>query len=357
MLRSTRFVEADIAHVREQFTSQFDGVQPAEVILIQYGGDYALVRYQAHDTEIETGTDHRLNRRMYVVDSSPLWDTRPRNRSTDRLKGNVYGTACLRFVRDEEFSMHWPTAYHPDTFIRLANRDTAGNVVVAHEPLSVVRGNDAIRKCLAGVLRPGYLAAVVNPFLEGTPTVYELPRWHLGAYRKLMPGMQQDFTRVAATLIRGDFIYVGCKEEVFLFGVAKSRDGSIYWQGTYTASTKPPLYFTNAGLDHANARDCSLIGETSRRGLIAALSARLSRRPKEAPEAPFICPQMGRRQCCKYSVFTGQPEIITGDLRLALQHFATTDFAEFADIVQRYAEQIRVPHPTARPCSEAGFYI
>lgn len=354
---ATRFVETDLADVRAKFTAQFDGIQPGDVILIAHGGDYALVRYQAHDTEIETGNDHRLNRRMYAVDSSQLWETRPRNRSTDRLKGNVYGTACLRFAWDEEFDIFLPTAYSPDTFVRLANRDTAGNVVASHEPVSVIRGRAAILERLATIVRPGYLATVVHPFLDGRATAYELPRWHARACLKLIPGLQRDYARVARQRAKGDLIYVGCKEEVFLLGAAMTDDSSLYWQGTYTASTKPPLFFTNAGLDHANARDGSFLGTASRTGLIAALRARFGRERHGARDIPFVCPQMGRSQCCKYTVFTGEPELITGDLGEALQHFATTDFAEYGDLVARYAERVHIPHPNAQPCSEAGFYI
>lgn len=82
-------------------------------------------------------------------------------------------------------------------------------------------------------------------------------------------------------------------------------------------------------------------------------------RPYDIPSfgnKPFIFPQMGRYQDCKNAIFTGTPELITGNLRLALQHFQTTDFAEYAYIVHKYAENIHEIHPSSKKKNGMFYY-
>ncbi len=75
-------------------------------------------------------------------------------------------------------------------------------------------------------------------------------------------------------------------------------------------------------------------------------------RTSDAPDfkgAPFIFTAMGRNQHCKNTIFTVEPDIITGNLEEAVSHMRTTDFSEFEDIVKEYAAKIRTPTPDAAP--------
>lgn len=58
---------------------------------------------------------------------------------------------------------------------------------------------------------------------------------------------------------------------------------------------------------------------------------------------------MGRSQDCKNFIFTGEPDLITGNLSEALSHFRTTDFKEFEDVVKNYANKVNEPTPNAKP--------
>ncbi len=71
--------------------------------------------------------------------------------------------------------------------------------------------------------------------------------------------------------------------------------------------------------------------------------------PPSFENEPFVFSAMGRKQDCKNAIFTGEPNLITGDLYEALTHFETTDFSEFSDIVTRYANNIKKPTPNAKP--------
>jgi len=64
---------------------------------------------------------------------------------------------------------------------------------------------------------------------------------------------------------------------------------------------------------------------------------------------PFIFSAMGIKQNCKNTIFDGEPEVITGDTNEALAHFKTTDFKEFGDIIEAYAQRVREPTPDAEP--------
>lgn len=361
MKRNTLFLDSDLDEARASFTKQLEGVYPGQLLLVKYADEYALMRYESHSTEVETDHIYRLHRGMYIGSVSRLLDSPdqwPKVRDTDRYKGNVFASKCLKFKYDPEFDIYWPTSWHRDVFVRMATRYSNGHVLTVSEPIEVIRGLDAIRARMRLIVRPHYFESVIEPFMSGEMTKYRAPRWRVRTY--YMGGMfghVRQYARVAERLERGSFIYVGCKEEVYLFGVAKESNGSIFWMGTYTASTKPPLYFTNARLDHNSAReDDDFICNCFNHGFWGAFFRLFDRAAREKRRRLFLCPQMGRKQNCKYSVFSGHPEIITGNLKEALAHFATTDFSEYGDIVERYAKEICVPHPTLRS-NGYGFYM
>src|SRR5690606_35753263 len=89
MRRETKFVDDDLDEVRARFTKQFEGIQMGQIILVEYGGEYALMRYESHSTEIEKDNVYRLHRGMYVGSISGLladYEGPPRIRDTDRYK-------------------------------------------------------------------------------------------------------------------------------------------------------------------------------------------------------------------------------------------------------------------------------
>lgn len=359
METKTAFLQDDIKFVRDAFMSKFDNVEQGDVILVSHGTSHSLMEFERADTEIETGNTFRLHRSMNIVDSSGIFDLMekrpPRRRDTDRLKGNIFGKRCLNFEFDPEFDIYWPTARHPDIFVRLATRYNDGSLILSTDCIDVIQGRSAIQKKLREIVRPFYRLQVIEPFFNGELTQFGAPRWKFKAYSQLMPGLLRQYFHVAQTLERGDFIYVGCKEEVYLFGVAKVNN-DMFMQGTYTASTKPPLYFTNARLDYNNAREGSFVSDAFESGLLRAAFNPLNWYRRKQARNVFLCPQMGRGQNCKYTVFSGQPELITGNLKEALAHFVTTDFFEYADIVEAYAKRIREPHPTMAPNGSKGLY-
>jgi len=154
------------------------------------------------------------------------------------------------------------------------------------------------------------------------------------------------YEKATGGLEHGSFVYVGCKEEVYLLCVAKGEDKKPYMQGTYLTSTKPIFYFSNNYLDFISRPDAE---KPKFKGTKNDLCNAAIYRNYDIPGfngEPFIFPQMGREQNCKNAIFIGEPELITGDLGEALIHFQTTDFAEFPDIVEEYASTSGFIHPS-----------
>ena len=123
---------------------------------------------------------------------------------------------------------------------------------------------DLVEK-LKEITRSEYFERNVVPFLENKNTDLEMPKWvtkwnmitglinrmrgnkdsRKPSYSNFNTWVAHDWlTRATKDQEHGDFVYVGSKEEVFLLGIAKNEDGSLYMQGTYTTSTKPMFYFS-----------------------------------------------------------------------------------------------------------------
>jgi hypothetical protein len=143
---------------------------------------------------------------------------------------------------------------------------------------------------------------------------------------------------VAKGLNHGDFCYIGCKEEVYLIGIAKNGE-TIASQGTYMVSTKPLFSFSNSLLGCMSVYDLERpLCDPDARSVNAARYRTFD--PPAFNGKFFVFPAMRREQDCKNTMFMGKPQLITGDLTHAINHFRTTDFAEFEDILIDYARNM-----------------
>ncbi len=357
-------------------------VEPLEKgqnILIQFGDSVSLLKYEGAEIGSSDPLRVRANRHTSIMcignilmpqEGDPYTHKDPSKRITAKARIEILGTHRLDFDFDQEFGLYLPSAEsHTDLYLTLANKFGDGRVEKTVDGVTVIADESLLVDKLKEITRPGYFERNVVPFLENRGTDLEMPKWVTkgnmitglinrfksnGDSRKPSYGsfnmwVAHDWlTRATKDLEHGDFVYVGSKEEVYLLGVAKDDDdGSLYMQGTYTTSTKPMLYFSNNFLGHMSKFDMQ---KPMFRGSGSVNVAEY--RTSSAPgfeEAPFIFTSMGRKQDCKNSIFTGEPYVITGDLEEALQHFRTTDFKEFEDVVKAYAHKIKEPTPNATP--------
>jgi len=342
------------------FNQQLSPIKEGQNILLCVGGVYSLMKYEYHKTETEGYHRHRYNRHGFI--NTALGDLllpktseerrkadERRRREWKRHKGNIYGTHRLDFSLDEEFNLFLPSSTSRDIFLTLARETSSGEIVPRDDVVEIISGDNLITDKLQEITRPAYFEKVVLPLLEGRCTEFQAPRWSKRLFRKVNKWtLLERFERETRDLEHGAFVYVGCKEEVYLLGIARHSNGEPYMQGTYSTSTKPIFYFSNNYLEFISRRDVKKPMFKGNGSCNVAVY-----RTYDIPGfegGPFIFPQMGRKQDCKNTLFTGEPELITGNVDEALGHFASTDFAEFADVVRRYAEQIDVLHPsTGKP--------
>ena len=333
----------EFPHEVVPFKNQFNFVEAGQNILVKIGDTYSLMKYERSDTEVEDHDRHRANRHTYISCIGNLLfalrdgtenEYRERvRREYKRFKGNIFASHRMDFTFDMELQEYLPASYDQDLFMKLAQANIKGEITHRQDPIEVVTDPKGVLEILQRIMRPGYLDAVIVPFLDGRSTEFRVPTWkpHRWGFQKTdMDKLLARFGREVREIPHGGFVYVGCKEEVYLLGLARGDSDTLHMQGTYTTSTKPPLYFSNNHLHHFDSR-----------------SAKYSdSRAPSFNDVPFVFPQVGRSQNCKNTIFTGEPDVITGDLDEALAHFATTDFAEFGDMVRRYRELLSTPHPT-----------
>lgn len=337
-------------HVPAVFST---GLDAGENILVREGNRYSLLKFEKYDVEIEPCDVHRYNRGTWFGTSNLLLARTRADREAvleqqrkewKRLKGNVYGTHRLDFEFDSEFGIYLPSSSGRDLFLFLARETSDGAVFPREDELGFIIGDEIVRKRLRNIVRPGYFETVIEPFLTARCTKFQMPRrkqW----WRLISKDYFREYERTIGKLDEGDFVYIGSKEEVYLLSVAKDDDGGAYCQGSYLTSAKPLLYFSNNYLEFISKHDAE---KPKFEGSGACNVARY--RTFDVPGfdgKPFIFPQMGRKQNCKNTVFTGDPDVITGDIDQALEHFVRTDFSEFFDVVRRYAETSHIVHESS----------
>ncbi len=330
-------------------------IEAGQNILLKVGNTYSLMKYEGHNAEIEKHNIHRFSRNLKIMTSN--WhfaDTKKKqqklikkqHREWKRYKGNIYGTHRLDFTFDEEFGIFLPSSDGRDMFLTLARETFDGDIVPRKDVIDIISDDDLIVTKLREITRPQYFSTVVAPFLENRCTEFKIPkRSKLLIFEANKFTLLNRFERATRDIKHGAFVYVGSKEEVYLLGLARGNNGRPYMQGTYSTSTKPMFYFSNNYLEFISRHDAQKPkfkwGGDCNVAVYRAYDIPGFRRH------PFIFPQMGRRQNCKNTIFTGKPQLITGNVNEAIAHFTTTDFAEFADIVSLYAKQIDSIHPSS----------
>jgi hypothetical protein len=353
-------------------------LQKGENILVEAGNQISLLKYESAQVGSQDPLRVRMNRHTSITclgnlfrndPNDPYTHKDPSKRITAKARAEILGTHRIDFTLDDEFGIYLPSAdSHTDLYLTLANKFGDGRVEKLFDNITVVADESLLVRRLQEITRPQYFEQNVVPFLESRTTDLEMPKWILNGnfltglvkmikgspdsrkpnYGRFNMSVAHDWlSNVAKYLEHGDFVYVGSKEEVYLLGVAKDDDGSLYMQGTYTTSSKPMLWFSNNYLGHMSKSDMQrpmFKGD----GPCNVARYRTSN-PPSFDEQPFIFTAMGRSQDCKNSIFTGEPDLITGDLSEALTHFRTTDFKEFEDVVKNYANKVNEPTPNAKP--------
>lgn len=341
------------------FNTNLASIRAGQNLLVVVDGVYSLLKYERHDDEKEDFYNHRISRSSSI--STVLSELLPctkeeraerdkrRRKERTKLKGNIYSTHRLDFTLDEEFGIYLPSSSGRDMFLVLATRAEDGEITLRDTNCTIFADDSLIEAELRKILLPNYFASVITPFLESKPTRFAMPGYKRSWFFKPRPdfwGIKKRFAQECSKLPHGSFVYVGCKEEVYLLALAKAGGDQPYTQGTYTTSAKPLFYFSNNYLDFISKHDAEKPKAPERmRGVNVA-----EYRTYDIPGfhgQPFVFPQMGRSQNCKNTIFTGRPDIITSDPAAALAHFRTTDFAEFEDVVRAYAERINEIHPSS----------
>lgn len=338
---------AQTRFVQETYSSAFQPLEDSKQgmnVLIEKNDSMSLLKYEGHEFEILEGSRHRYNRHTYIRTVSPwllgIKDESPEKRVSEYAQWNILGSHRLDFTRDPEFGLYLPSSGNAtDVYLKVEEERRDGSRHTNELPRIMV-DDMVIRERLQMLLRPRYYNDVLVPFLEGrSPSWFKIPKRIFFTGNEFF--QQRRFAQATKKLSSGAFVYVGCKEEVYLLAVSKMYNEEPYFQGTYLASLRPPFYFSNNYLGSISADEMKkpLWKRTwwNKDDLGINVANYRTSDPLGFNGIPFVFPQMGRTQNCKNTVFTGTPEIITGNIAEALSHFSTTDFSEYADVVEKYA--------------------
>ena len=344
-------IEQELLPIRETFSY----INKGDNVLFEVDDTIYLLKYEGSEAGAVSALHDRVNRYINLVcvgnfflpkeerDRNPYTHKDPSKRIVEKARIDVFGTHKIKFERDEEFGIYLPSSgTHSDIYLTVALRYADGRIEKTVDSVDITVGDSLVSEKLKKITRPKYFERIIIPFLEGRPTDLRVPRnkgnierlvsFFRSFGKKYKRPLYREFDMIEAyewlheatkDLQHGDFVYIGCKEEVYLMGIAKNDDGTPYMPRRY--STKPIFFFSNNYLGYTSVFDTE----------------------KDVPGfngEPFIFTAMGRKQDYKNSLFTGEPDIITGDIDEALEHFETTDFAEFEDIVKKYYERIREPN-------------
>lgn len=350
----------DLGHYY-RLQEKLSSLEKGRNIIVIAKGVYSLMKYEGFETEIEDHCNHRHNRHTTVVTFNWLFEDKNTYNSHakkewKRHKLNIFGTHCINFNYDHEFKLFLPSSKDSDLFFTIAAETMEGEIV-SKTNVKVITDDNLIFMIMNKITRPNYFVNVISPFIKGEPTALEPPKIVRKKIFRKHPYLKayENFSKTVSGLRQGSFIYTGCKEEVYLLSVAKDDDGCPQTQGSYILSEKPLFYFSNNYLDFISRHDAEkpkFEGE----GPCNVAKYRTYEIPSFGGKY-FIFPQMGRKQDCKNFIFNGYPEVITGDIKEALEHFSSTDFWEYNDIVNRYAELVGSVHlssgkPNEQPCGK-----
>ena len=342
-------------------------------LLVEYGNNVSLLKFE----KVEFGnTDplhvrynrhtsfHCIGNLLMPRENDPYTHKDKSKRIVAKARAEILGTHRIDFSLDNEFNLHLPSAErNTDLYLDVANMYGDKRIENVFKDINLITDENLVVKRLKEITRENYFEQNIIPFLESRPTDLYMPYWettnHLKGILNLfnknpqrnylkfdMTKAHNSFSDATKDLESGSFVYVGSKHEVYLLGLA--RDGNEpYMQGTYTTSTKPMLFFSNNYLGNMNAHEGKKplfkeLGNTD-------YNKYRTISPPEFGEISFVFSAMGREQNCKNHIFNAEPELITGNLEKALEHFNSTDFNEFSDVVKSYSDKIRTPTPDAVP--------
>ncbi|MFT5360039.1 MAG: hypothetical protein ACI88L_000517 [Candidatus Paceibacteria bacterium] len=334
------------------FTNDLSRLEVGANLLVIRDGVRYLMKYESFGTLEEKSNVFSFNRH-YNMPGRSLY---PDGTLDDRLKHklHIYGTHMIKFVRDEEFDLLMPSSEISDIFLILAKESKDSEIESFTEDLRFILDDFRIEKYLSNVLPPNYVKNIIIPFMNGKATKLKIPGSVNLTLRNLLSKKGRSlFAEYTEKSKHGDFVYVGCKEEVYLLGVAK-HNGRLYMQGTYTTSTKPILYFSNNYINFISKHDAEkpkFRGE----GSVNVAEYRTYDIPSFHSK-PFVFPQIGRSQNCKNVIFTGEPEIVTSNIEEAIEHFVTTDFAEYSEVVRSYHDKIGIIYPSSGETNGMFYY-
>lgn len=323
----------------------FDTIEQGKNILVSLNDLFSIIKFAGYWEYKRAAGWSRINRNCSIPSSNR---TLPDGRKVKEVVTSIiYGQCRLDFRYDPEFDLYLPQSHSQDMILELVFHLQDGSIYNYPNFPKVCSDQAEIAEKVRTITRPNYYEQVVVPFLESRPTFYEMPSWKKSFFHRInMTKLHNRYDKAVSILEHGSFVYVGCKEEVYLLCVAKGADGKPFMQGTYTTSTKPIFYFSNNYLDFMSRHEAEKPKFQGGDDDLCNVAVYRTKDPSGFCGKPFIFPQMGRTQDCKNAIFTGEPEIITGNLNEALDHFRTTDFAGFSEIVRKYANSHNFIHPS-----------
>lgn len=267
---------------------------------------------------------------------------------TAKLVATIETTHRLDFTLDDEFQTYFPNT-HMQTDLNYEVLHAMSDGIfknVSGSPIVIADENE-IRSRLAQVIKPNYFSDYVIPFVEGKSTLLPVPgsctyrEWFA---RRGFGMFTQQLIRNINHVKQGDFLYVGCSDQVYLLSAVRDKHGSI----NYRVSAKPSLYFAINYLGFYAWHDAHKPKAPVDMQYVNVAKYRTYDLPGFNGK-PYVFPQIGRGQDCKNSCEAHKAMVITGNLDEALAHFKTTYFAEYKDLVIEYARKIHEPHPTEKP--------
>lgn len=265
-----------------------------------------------------------------------------------KLYVNVKATHRLNFIKDDEFGFYFPNSDNFSSDLSFEALHAFYDKEVENvSGFPVITFDDVlIEERLKDLARPKYYAEVVLPFLESRPTNILLPNttksvfaWNL--MRKRIKYWEPYF---GDKFENGDFLYVAGVGQVYLLGVVKDKEGGL----TLGRSSKPSLYFSRNYLNFISQYDAKMPKAPASMKSVNVAAYRTYDIPSFKGK-PYVFRQIGRGQDCKNSATSCNILLITSNIEEAIEHFKTTEFAEFSDLVEEYAKRVHIPHPTEKP--------
>ena len=276
----------------EEISKVLGEVPQGDSFLARIGNCFHLVNY---DDSIVFETEPRLGEGTYTYS----WkDEINKASSNSRHHGiiDIEGNAMIKFNPDKYLG------YLPMS----ANRSLA--VTVDEDSCSeieVIANKGAIMEALYDVVSKQYLEGVVEPFIDGKPTSYKLPKrgwFRRNGWNVLRPVM--DEAKI------GEKIYIGFDNASWMITKSTPEKASIY-----TNNYNNPFFVENKKVSFNSG------GATNKKSL--------------------VIPVAGRGENGYHNLgdhMHNKPRIATRDKKEALEHMKSQPFSDFSDVVDKYMD-------------------